>query len=252
MKKCILLSVFLGFLSIIPCTAQFNRKAGEKNQSNRKSIIQLGGGWHFSQTQPKGFNKVLEYYNASSASRLEGIEQMQGASGVLGFYGNVADGTGPSLLFELGYRAYGAKVDASDADPALQFNLHEFSFGMGSTFIQSAHFDWGIGLALNGSLAKTKADNLQGDATNQNFQHFIMGASVFAPIYIGFGKEAPVALSIRPSYQYRFLESDFQDLNRAINPDNYENLPADELKSPIHSLGVEIHLLILLRKVFYY
>lgn len=255
MKHFFLILIIILSLGQLTCKAQFNRKAGEKNKSNRKFIVQLGGGWHFSQTSSDGFDRMIELFNQNAGNtqiQLPELKQMSGPSGVLSIYGNVADGKGPRILVELGYRGYSKKIENTEQLPSIHMKIHEMSLGLGSLFIQSTNFDWGIGAAFNGGLMQYEANKRFGqDKESLTHGEFTAGISVFAPIYIGFGKESTVALSIRPYYQYRLIKNDFKQLNRFINPNTYQEITPETLESPLHSMGVEVQLLFAFKKVMY-
>ncbi|MEO1654059.1 MAG: hypothetical protein AAFU64_10965, partial [Bacteroidota bacterium] len=201
--------------------------------------------------------KVVQEFNDlrdDNSEEMSEFDQLQGPSGLLTFYGNSKEGTGPRMLYELGYHYFQDRNSTYDDlvtnEREVILNMHNFSVGVGGMFIQSQNFDWGLGLGLEGAVVDTKLGSLDQDPESLKRQ-FLVGLNAFAPIYIGFGANGPLALSVRPFYQFRFNQADYNPLRSALAPPNTEVLPSDDFKSSPHAFGIEFHFFIILKKTLY-
>lgn len=256
MKKSYLLIFF--FLGTWLCSpAQNRRLRGKDSGVFGKYVVQVGGGWGLAWPNLDGYNKVVQEFNALrdiNSEEMSEFDQLQGPSGLLTFYGNSKEGSGARMLYELSYHYFQDRNSTYDDlvtnEREIILNMHNFGFGVGGMFIQSQSFDWGLGLGLEGTILDVKLGSLDQEPVSTNSQ-FLLGLQAFAPIYIGFGAKGPLALSVRPFYQFRFNQADYNPLRAALAPPNTDVMPSDDFKSSPHAFGIEFHFFILLKKTLY-
>lgn len=255
MKKILILLLIANVLSI-SLLAQDNRTRGKKGKQYGKQYGQISGGWNHSIMDLSGFNNVLAFYNESlsdGSEKFASLDFLQGPSAALSFYGAADNKKFTRTMFEIGFSGRWKKLNAFNAaleeKQSVKLNASSAHIRFGTLPVLTTNFDIGLGIGVDGSMVEARAS--RGESILENVQtDFLVAASVFMPIYIGFGKKSPLSLGIRPYYQYQFKSVDFQKLNQYLSPDTYQNLAPEKQKSRFNNYGIEAHLVIVFSKRF--
>jgi hypothetical protein len=252
MKKTLIFLLLL--LGLENAFAQDNRKKGKADKFYGKSCSQIGLGWNYNLPNLQGFNYILERFNQtrSISNGFSPIENLQGPSGAFTFYGTTNNGKFTRYLFEIGYNLGWNRQTTKDGntDLTMKFNSHSAHLRFGTLPVLTPNFDIGLGVGVDARLIdiRTAEGTIQLESIQQSVG---VGASVFLPIFIGFGRKSPIALGIRPYYQLQFQTIDFSGFNQKINPQTYTADPADAQKSRFNNYGVEFQLIYVFSKIIY-
>jgi hypothetical protein len=234
------------------------RKRGNESATFGKSIIQIGGGYNFIFLNPTGINYSLQKYNENNPllQAFSKIEMLNGFSGALTFYGSKEDKKQTRYLFEIGYTGGSQKTSAKalttnslliPSQTTIGLDMHNFHLRAG-TFPILGMIDVGIGGGIDGGFSNLYIETQNG---KENLDSpFLIGASVFLPIYINFGQNSKFSLGIRPYYQYQFTTS---NASKLYNHLNLIAVAKDETKTKyaLHNYGVELHLVFMLSRLNY-
>ncbi len=150
-------------------------------------------------------------------------------------------GGGSKVIFDIGYAWRGAEVSASGIDASginqqrdLKYKFGVWNFALAYNFLNST--DFMLALGYNQTLGSEKIESRVGpaaDIENENYTDIIKSFSPAAEFFIQVGVPLTerAGLLIKPYYHLNLVETDYGDVNRAINPataaaDDFELLSA--------------------------
>ncbi len=223
-----------------------------------QSVELVGGiGVNASQGKYKGLNFVLNRYNQTRQGQ-SGAAKVQTAMGTINSLTGISWQLGltvvdENLVFYTGVNRIGragstfskvTDINGSTGQRDVRFtaNSVNLELGLGA---RNKRF---MGI-LGGSLdfIKNKAyTKLNSNEYNKVMDEFNLGFTFFADINVFVSKN--FALSVKPYWQAVLIDTDFTDLNRAINPATYYNDDYEDVSSSASNIGLQIQLRIFTSK----
>jgi hypothetical protein len=217
--------LFLCLLLVTPASAQF--------------YYYLGGGYNGSVVENSGMNFVIDRYNNTRSWLDKEMEHITFQHGLSFSAGIVIAG----LLMDINYVGRGGSSDASgnNGSRELEHSNNSWDFSFAAIVHSEEYFNLGLGLTVDiGTTFTRTKNNTQTDWTEAD--DLLVGSTFFTQFFFLFSKESQIGLSIRPYYQLWYLDADYSDVNKAINPQTYGNDSYDDVKGKPDNFGVVVQL----------
>ncbi len=215
-------------------------------------ILYVGGGANFSFINNSSLDYVIKSYNEQRAGiltkQMDDFGFMRGAAVNVGLIGQTG------ITIEAAWVGRHAKHSAETADSTRDLKLrnNSFNLGFGFSLINETVFCPGLLMSFDfgsfKSFTRTGATEEIDDAGyEQVMKEAQMGMTFMLDLMIA-GKKKPVGFSIRPYYQFQFLDPDFQELNTALNPNTAPNAAGLDLSESLGNFGVQAALMLTFRR----
>lgn len=214
-----------------------------------QSFFFISGGYNASFANPKGFNTVVDNYNASRTWLKRPMEHI----GYLGGSFWSISGISEVWLLDLSYARRSATVFAQgDAGSGMmqrdiRFSAHTFNLGLGLNITRRAPF---IGLGYNFDFGANKMETRIGtlqDIDEQVYEKLdaplMIGGSLYLQLLLTGNKSAGLGLMLRPYYHFDITDANYTWVNDDLNPSgNTGDYPT--IRGRINHFGLQAALVI--------
>lgn len=199
-----------------------------------QQFFYLSGGYNASFANPKGFNTVVDNYNASRTWLKRPMEHIGYLDGSFWSISGISE----IWLLDLSYARRSATVYAQgDAGSGMmqrdiKFSAHTFNLGLGLNLTRRAPF---IGLGYNFDFGANKMETRIGtmqDVDGQDFEKLdaplLIGGSLYLQILLTGNKNVGLGLMLRPYYHFDINDANYtwvnEDLNLSGNTGDYPTI----------------------------
>jgi len=215
-------------------------------------ILYVGGGENFSFINNGSLDHVIKSYNEQRAAILtkpmHDFGFMHGATVNVGLIGQTG------LTIEAAWAGRHAKQSAetSDSTRDLKLRNNSFNLGFGFSLMNKSVFCPGVVMSFDFGSFKSftrtgTTEGIDDSSYEQVMKEMQMGMTFMLNLMIA-GKKKPIGFSVRPYYQFQFLDPDFQELNNVLNPSTAPNDVALDLSESLGNFGVQVVLMLTFRK----
>lgn len=215
-------------------------------------ILYVGGGMNISIINNTSLDYVIKSYNEQRSGiltkQMDDFGFMRGAAVTAGLIGQTG------ITIEAAWVGRHAKQSAESSDSTRDLKLRNNSFNVGFGYSLRNETVFCPGLLMSFDFGSFKSFTRTGTAQEiddagyeQVMKETQMGMTFMLNLMIA-GKKKPVGFSVRPYYQFQFLEPDFQELNEALNPNTAPNAAGLDLSESLGNFGVQAALMLTFRR----